>query len=101
MQAEITAHVLRLKNNNEIVDVESIQDMYSEVCVKFYATQVSEEQLIDWLKAVWGSRWAKNGSNMLESYHENGYFHIQGEAKDIPCIGNYLSCIETKVIDNW
>ena len=58
MQAEITVHVLRLKNNNEIVDVESINDMYSEVGVKYLASQ--------------------------------------GEAKDIPSIGNYLSCIETK-----
>lgn len=99
MQAELTTHVLRLKSTNEIVDIESINDMYSEVCVKFYATQVSEEQLIGWLKGVWGDRWAKHGSEMLQSYGENGYFHIQGEAKDIPCLGNYLSCIETKTME--
>ena len=96
MQAEITAHVLRVANNNEIVDVESINDMYSEIQVKYFATQVTEEQLIEWLKGVWGARWAKMGASKLESYHENGYFYVQGEAKDIPSIGNYLSCIETK-----
>jgi len=96
MKAEITVHVLRLKNNNEIVDVESINDMYSEVGVKYLASQVTEGQLIEWLKGVWGSRWAKMGASELESYHENGYFYVQGEAKDIPSIGNYLSCIETK-----
>ena len=99
MQAEITAHVVRLANTNEIVDIESISDMYSEVCVTMYATQVSEAALISWLKRVWGSNWAKMGASMLKSYCDDGFFVVQGEAKDMPDLGNYICRIETKTVD--
>lgn len=72
------------KKTGEILDIQSIDDQYDEVQVKFTDAEVSVDDL---KKLGYGTATLKDWVGKLVI---DGYFYIQSEAKDIPSFGNIV-----------
>jgi len=90
----------RNKDTRKILNFESLNDMYNEVCVEFYPDLVSKEEVIEWAKSIWGERWEnKQVERYLKAIDNEESFIIQFEAKDIPNLGKQEVNIESRFVD--
>jgi hypothetical protein len=93
MKANIEVFVTRI--NGEVVEMQGISDCYTEVSQCYHIENVTDEQLREYYTSE------KYGLNEVyynynrESLDSDGYFYLQGEAKDITgTIGNVTTTIE-------
>ena len=91
MRKTVLALTIRNKITNQLVDIQIIHDQYTWIDIRYEKPGITEEDI----KKV------KNIDHKyyLDFFKENGYIAIQGEAKDIPSIGNGVVAIESKEID--
>ena len=89
MKTEVTVFYKKNLKTGEVLDIQSISSCYSGVVVQFSSSEVT----IDDLKALkWPSNLVKD---YIGSLAIDGYFAIQGEAKDIPSFGNIVCGTQT------
>lgn len=99
MKTKIEVLVVRNKQTNEVLEATGICDMYSPVQVVYPANMVSESELVEYLKRVYGDRWASAGSSYIENRATRGSFCMEAEAKDLPSIGDVLISTEEIYVD--
>ena len=66
MKVEVKA--LEVWIDGKLEEVYPHIDFYCEQSVTFSAEYVTELELINWAKGVWGDRWADKASSYLEQY---------------------------------
>lgn len=95
MKVKVEAFVIRHKRTMEIIDIQPISDMYSNVEVTYYPDVVTLDEVKEAVKG-WGDLTKKDVYfNMLEGRP----FTLSCEAKDAVSIGLVKVGIEAKEID--
>ena len=92
MNYEITALVVKNKNTGEVLDIQSIDDMYCEVCVEYPAYLISQEDLLNYFGSF------ERAGKYLDLHKGGRSFALQYEAKDIPSLGDVEVGVETRQI---
>lgn len=94
MKVKVTAFVVRDDKGN-IIDIESISDMYSSVSVEYTADMVTFEEMREAIKG-WSDVTKKAA---YFKFLEHGLFTLHSEAKDAISIGKIRVGVEQKEVD--
>jgi hypothetical protein len=93
MKTEITVFYKRNVKTGEVLEIQSIKDCYSEVQVIFTKEEVTTDMVLSSKVSV------STKKDWLGRLIVEGYFYVQGEAKDIPSFGDVVCGIQTIEID--
>jgi hypothetical protein len=100
MKVTLQAVVVRNGLTNEVIQVEGITDMYSEVQIFYPHNLISRKDLIQYGTEIWGEERVLSVMKYnLEDFSKGEDFDINGEAKDIPSIGYVSVSIESKEVE--
>jgi len=95
----ISAVVVKNKSTGKILQFESIDDCYCEVCVEYPNELVSIQDLIDYGVKVYGQgRAFQCMASYLDKHQSGGLISFQCEARHLPNIGDVEVSIETREI---
>lgn len=83
----------------EVINALPISSMYETVSVNYPGELVSDNDVIEWGKSVWGTNVYKNVAHYLDEKLEDGYFTLEGEAKDLPDLGDVVLRLKTVELD--
>jgi hypothetical protein len=91
MKTRIQVFVVR--ENNEVVSIQGLSDMYTESYCKYKREFISDDDVKEFCTSVWGKD-TKQFERYIKYLNEDGNFSLQYEAKDMPSIGNVKVSIE-------
>jgi hypothetical protein len=93
MKTEINAVVVRHKDDNRILDIIPIGDVYNEVLFEYLIDYCTPDELSEAF-SDWGYR-----TDIVKEFEKSGRYILQNEAKDVLSVGRIAVKIETKEID--
>lgn len=79
----------------EVIQAQSIGSPYSEVTMYVPAELITEAELIDWGKSIWGDRVYQRIGDMMTSFLKGEAVCFNDEARHMPSFNNvYATVIE-------
>jgi hypothetical protein len=72
---------------------------YDEIGINYYKEHVTEQDIIDWAKRIYGDNVYANIGSKLDSFHNHGYIYLQDEARHLPSMGKMKLGFEEIEID--
>ena len=98
MKVIVEALVIRDKRTNEIVSIDIIRDMYSELFVEYTKDLVTPNEIKKYVDSYMGKN-SILGEKAYKAIDENGIWGDSREAQDFSNVGNMIIGIESKEID--
>jgi len=88
MKIEIELLVVKNRATGEILEVKPIEGMYTNVAITYPPGTVGIDAILEWGRSIWGDRVFESCAYYLTAVEQGNHFCIEGEAKDVPSLGN-------------